>query len=392
MTGSATLLEICRALTNNEFDFYFQPIISLVTGRVTGAEALIRWIQPDGTVRPPGEFIPVAVEHGFITEITREMFPRVASAMSKINQLDPELQVTFNLTGQDLATPGMIGTMVEVLKARGVQPSRLMVEIVEDVLFPPNSNVQASIGAMAAAGIPLSLDDFSAGHTSVEYLSQLPLKILKLATTIVKRSTESAIDFRVLRHLVSLGHQLRLDVVAEGVEDHEIYDLVLSTGASYAQGFYLAHPMPLSRFIEFAAAKRQWVSYPFGLEYLAQIDHIDVRRDVIREALIVHTHADPQIRARAKARLPFLDESACILGKWMRVIEQAHGASPEFTRLQESHKSFHAAADALLEAVSSNRDWDAVEAMIGDLTQISGEIMSRLQSLSTNKLIQNYQV
>ncbi len=91
MTKVASLLDVCRALSNNEFVYYYQPVISLVTGRIAGAEALIRWIRSDGSVSRPAEFIPLATQNGFITEMTRELFPSAAAGLAEINAVDPSL-------------------------------------------------------------------------------------------------------------------------------------------------------------------------------------------------------------------------------------------------------------------------------------------------------------
>ena len=147
--------------------------------------------------------------------------------------------------------------------------------------------------------MPIVLDDFSAGNSTLNHLSQLPLTALKLALNIVQRAPFGMMDFRVLRHLVSLGHQLNLDVIAEGIEDRELYDIILSTGCSAAQGFYFSYPIPLDELLATLQKPSPWSRYPFGLEYLGQIDHIDLRRDVIRETLIIYTQKDETIRQRA---------------------------------------------------------------------------------------------
>ena len=197
-------------------------------------------------------------------------------------------------------------------------------------------------------------------------------------------------DFRVLRHLVSMAHQLRLDVVAEGVESKEIYGLILSTGCTYAQGYYYSYPLPLSAFIDLVNQQPRWVNYPFGLEYLAQIDHIDFRRDIIREAMIIYTQRDEKTQEKAINRLPALEENKCLLGEWYIEAIRNEYASPELVRLQKIHGEFHQTAKDILELAKRGNDWQKIEAFIDLLSTQSTEIMQILQKTATKKLLEHY--
>ena len=155
MNTKITLLDICKALANNEFFFHYQPIISLITGKIVAAEALLRWQRPDGTILPPVAFIPLSIEKGFITEITREMFPKMVDDLKVINTYNSNIKISFNLTAQDLQTDNLAGWMKAVLTQKGVASDQIYAEIVEDVLMPPIHKIRETIFEMDKENIPL---------------------------------------------------------------------------------------------------------------------------------------------------------------------------------------------------------------------------------------------
>ena len=145
MTKKITLIDICKALANGEFIFFYQPIISLVSGKISGAEALIRWRRSDGSIISPAEFIPLSIEKGFITEITREMFPKLLADLVEIDSIDNSLKVSFNVTAQDLEQDDFAEFIGENITRQGINPKRLEMEITENVLMPPNPIIKNSI-------------------------------------------------------------------------------------------------------------------------------------------------------------------------------------------------------------------------------------------------------
>ena len=318
---SVALVDICKALVNQELVYYYQPIVSLITGKICAAEALIRWKREDDSILLPGEFIPLAEEKGLINDITREMLPVL---MKDIRTLTPQLNSDFymavNLSEKDITDESLATVFERELSRNGISSSRVCAEITEQIFMPLNEKSTANLFNLSDQGIKIALDDFSAGHSTLENLTNLPISILKLAMKITRLAPSTRNDFRLLRHLVSLAHQLNLDTIAEGVETKEEFHLLTSTGCTATQGFYFSHPLPLEEFQDLLSKQPSWSEYPFGLEYLAQIDHIDFRRDIIREALTIHTNPDPNARKRALKRLPDLDPDSCLMGKWFNNI------------------------------------------------------------------------
>jgi EAL domain-containing protein (putative c-di-GMP-specific phosphodiesterase class I) len=346
---------------------------------------LIRWEKEDGTIVLPASFIPLAEEKGLIQDITLEMIPRLTKDIANINSLviDDNFYISFNLSENDLNSNAIVTHIESELSRNGVSASRLGVEISERVFMPLSEIVKDTIHQIANLGPKILLDDFSAGYSTLENLNQLPLTSLKLSMKIIRSAPASRNDFRLLRHLVSMGHQLRLSTIAEGIETREEFYLLTSTGCSATQGFYFSHPLPLNKFFEFFNKQPSWSEYPFGLDYLAQIDHIDFRRDIIREALTIYHNKDAGVRQRAFNRLPFLDHTSCLMGDWFNNVSWQWHQKADLEEVRSLHQEFHGIAKQLLDAASANKSKTQIDQLISELTENSIELMNGLQRIST---------
>lgn len=385
-----TLTSLCRALTSGEFSYFYQPIISLENGTICGAEALIRWEQPDGSLIMPASFIPLAESTSFLAEMTIELLPRLMDDLHQINAASPSHFVHLNLSTADLKTDNLAGLLHAQISQKNIEPGSLRVEIVEDVFMPPVPRVEATFAELAAEGIPVILNDFSAGYTTLNVLSRLPLTAIKLAMSIVQRATNARKDFRILRHLVNIGHQLNLEIIVEGVETEEMYDLTLSTGSTHAQGFYFSYPLPLPDYLALLQKGTHWSNYPFGIEYLTQIDLIDFRRDVIRAALAIRKYKNEEMRQRALSRLPELDYRKSDLGIWFSGIGQEWAHQPGFERLREENQMMYETAGRLIQAALQNEAREIILQLIDILSHQSGRIAQFLHEVELNGLTNHY--
>ena len=195
----------------------------------------------------------------------------------------------------------------------------------------------------------------------------------------------------MLRHLVSLGHQLHYDVIAEGVENAEFHQLILSTGCTFAQGFYYSHPLPLEDFMALLQKQPSWVDYPFGLVYLAQIDLIDLRRDVLREALIIHSTRDEQIRQQARVRLPELEYSKTQFAKWYFGIKEYDFDVPEdFATIGQEYDQFHKTSVDLIQLAEQNTSLHILEQKILELSKHSDNLSKILTEIASHSLVKMY--
>ena len=385
-----TLTALCKALTNGEFFYYYQPIISLESGAICGAEALLRWKQPDGTMLMPAAFIPLSENTSFIAEMTRELLPRLIGDLRQVNAVKPSHFVHLNLSTPDLNRTDLAESLSKQISQMNIEPGNLRVEIVEDVFMPPVPQVEETIARLVSNGIPVVLNDFSAGYTTLDVLSRLPLTAIKLALNIVQRATTSRKDFRILRHLVNMGHQLSLDIIAEGIETEEMYDLTLSTGSTYSQGFYFSYPLSLPDYLALLQQEPHWSNYPFGMEYLTQIDLIDFRRDVIRAALTINKYKQEEIRQRVLARLPELDERKSDLGVWFTSVGQEWKEKPGFGELQAKHQQMHETANRLIQASLQDEPWEKILQLINLLSEQSRQIAQFLHEIELNGLTNHY--
>lgn len=377
---------IAKALVNDEFVFYYQPIVSLFSGKICGAESLIRWKQPDGTIIPPSEFIPLAEEKGFITEITHHMLPKVVLGLETLNQIDDSLFVSFNVSANDFSDKEFLDTLQNTVSGRLRKKENLFIEITETSFLPSDPHIQKNLHEIDEQGLSIVLNDFTSGYTTFSTLTQLPIKALKIAMEVTQRAPTSRMDFRLFRHLVSMANQLRLSIIAEGVENYETHSLMAAVGCTHTQGFYYARPMPLDNFIELLNKTPDWLEYPFGLEYLAQFDHIDFRRDVIRASLMIYRNQEKELRERALARLPELNHEKCRFGVWHKNIESLNKGNKSYLQLGIEHKEFHDIANLLLEKSLAHANWTEIEKIIVNFSNKSKIMMNLIQDLEIKKL------
>jgi diguanylate cyclase (GGDEF)-like protein len=233
------------AATRNELKLHFQPVVELEDGATVGLEALVRW-QPEGhLMHMPSEFIELAEETGEILSIGRwvmvEACRRVAAWQDRFER--PDLRLYVNLSSRQFRDPGLVPLIASSLRASGLKPETLTLEITESSLLIQSPETLERVAELRALGLRLSIDDFGTGFSSLGYLRSFHVDELKIDRAFV--SDPSRTDARVLsRAIVELGRALNLELVAEGVETKEQAAYFHSLGCRYGQGYYYAHPLP----------------------------------------------------------------------------------------------------------------------------------------------------
>lgn len=345
------LKEIEHALHHGEFCFYYQPKISFSTGQIVGGEALLRWIKSDGTVVPPGDFLPQAEQSGFITNITAVMLPELVEDIEKISIVKSDAQIAFNISALDLYSPYMVKMLRSFIGSKRINPGNIQIEVTETALVDNSERINIALLDLVALGIEIAMDDFGTGYSSLDLLSRLPISALKLDQGVVRRMSEDVKNTHIVRSSLYMARELSIKTVAEGVESRGTYTYLMAAGCNEVQGFWISPPLPLDDYIALCAENPQWPGSSFGLLYNAWVNHISYRRKVLDAALTLSmTDQDEWIS------LPKMDlahsPARCRLGQWyMGEISDSEENRRQFKQLEEPHRLMHAAGASLIKAI-----------------------------------------
>ncbi len=240
-----------EALKNREFKPYLQPKWNMATDQISGAEALVRWVDSTGHVIPPGEFIPVFERDGFIENIDFFMLEEVCRYIRKMVDQGREVYpVSINQSRYLLYDPNYIMRVQEIMLKYKVPKGLIELEITETVFFNEKERMLEVMRNLKEFNMNLSIDDFGSGYSSLNLLRDIPFDVLKIDRGFLDESAQSESGKWILRKIVEMAEGLNLRVICEGVETHEQVDMLLDIGCYYAQGFLYSRPIPLEEFIE----------------------------------------------------------------------------------------------------------------------------------------------
>jgi diguanylate cyclase len=238
------LSELRRAAEENQFRMYVQPKVNLATGKVVGLEALVRWVHPERGMVFPDHFIPFAEQTGFIRTITRWILERAAELGAELAARDIALRISVNLSTRDLLDQELPAKFADVLERHKLQPAAFCLEITESAIMDDPVRAQQTLEGLHAMGVDLSIDDFGTGYSSLAYLKRLPVQELKIDKSFVLKMERDADDAKIVRSTIDLGHNMGLKVVAEGLENLAVWELLAKMGCDQGQGYYISKPMP----------------------------------------------------------------------------------------------------------------------------------------------------
>ena len=245
--------DLRQAISNQEFVLYYQPIVSLATKKLTGFEALIRWNRPGKGLVGPADFIAFAEDNGMINPIgswvLRESCRQMREWQDKFPQADA-LTINVNISGKQFSQPNFMEEIATVLKETGLAPAKLKLEITESVIMENADSAAEMLAELKVLGSKLAIDDFGTGYSSFSHLHKFPIDTLKIDRTFVGRMDVSNEHAEIVRAILMLAHNLKMDVVAEGVETLAQLNQLQSLGCDFAQGYFLGKPFP----VEMAAA------------------------------------------------------------------------------------------------------------------------------------------
>jgi diguanylate cyclase (GGDEF)-like protein/PAS domain S-box-containing protein len=240
-----------NALERGEFVLHYQPQVELASGEIVGMEALIRWEHPELGMVPPARFVGVAEETGLIVPIGAWVM-RTACAQNKAWQEAglPRLRVAVNLSARQFGAPGLVESIERVLADTGLEPGCLEIELTESLFMSDVTPAVELLHRMKALGVNLSIDDFGTGYSSLSYLSRFPIDVLKIDRSFVADITHDANDAAIVTSIIALAHNLKLSVIAEGVETAEQLAYLRDHGCDEMQGYYFSAPLPAAEFAQ----------------------------------------------------------------------------------------------------------------------------------------------
>lgn len=236
--------ELRDAIKNNQLVLHYQPKADLKTGRVVGAEALMRWQHPKRGMVPPMEFIPLAEHTGLIKPLTEWAIRTSLGQIQAWQKEDIELAVAVNLSARNLLDPGLPHQIGRSLKEHGVAPERLELEITESVIMADPVRAIECLTQLNQMGLRLSVDDFGTGHSSLAYLKRLPVHEIKIDKAFVQGMMKDRNDAAIVRAAIDLGRGMGLTQVAEGVENQQTWHGLIALGCDKMQGYFLSKPLP----------------------------------------------------------------------------------------------------------------------------------------------------
>jgi diguanylate cyclase len=252
--------ELRHAIGQDQLVLHYQPQADTATGEIQAVEALVRWQHPTLGLLAPDRFLPMAEQTDLIERLTDWVLDRALSDVAQLAHQGIDLAVAVNVSARSIVRRGFAPQVIESVRRSGVPPSKLIVEVTETALLTDPARAGGVLNELAQAGVRISIDDFGRGHTSLGYLSELPINELKIDRSFVTDMCTNDAHAAIVRSVVELGHNLSMQVVAEGIEDSEVLSALRDLHCDLAQGYHITRPISitdLNRFLTAARTARQ---------------------------------------------------------------------------------------------------------------------------------------
>jgi FOG: EAL domain len=234
-----------RALAQGEFQVYYQPQVDIATGKIIGAEALVRWQNPDRGIISPAEFIPLAEETGLIIPIGEwVLLSACAQTASWLAAGFSPFKISVNLSARQLSDPELKARIVQILETTGLEPANLELEMTESAVVENATVAGATLNELKALGIRIAVDDFGTGYATLGYLKQFAFDSLKIDQIFVRKANEDAQNAAITTAVILLGHSLNMTVIAEGVETEAELAFLRDQQCDIMQGYLFSRPEP----------------------------------------------------------------------------------------------------------------------------------------------------
>ncbi|NEO82668.1 MAG: EAL domain-containing protein [Spirulina sp. SIO3F2] len=242
--------DLYQALERGQFVLYYQPFVELKTGRIFGAEALIRWIHPEQGFISPEQFIPIAEESGFIIPLGEWIMHQACQdAWFWNEQHNPPLQVSINLSARQLNHPQLEAVISRTLHATTIDPKLVKLELTESILLQNSEDIQHQLSTLRSLGLQVALDDFGTGYSSFSYIQQLAFDIIKIDRTFVTDIDQNQKNAAIALAVLQMTHNLNCKVIAEGVSTVGELEFLRKHHCDAIQGYYFSPPLPQDAFL-----------------------------------------------------------------------------------------------------------------------------------------------
>ncbi|MDJ0807987.1 MAG: EAL domain-containing protein [Gammaproteobacteria bacterium] len=236
--------DLRHAIENHKLELYYQPQNCLASGVITGLEALIRWRIDDDTMRPPGEFIPLAEETGLIVPIGSWVIEEACRQIATWQKKGLSIHVSMNVSAKQFTDSDLVNVVNKALKKSSIDPTDLTLEVTESLFAKNTDRIVAVLEKLRNLGVKIAIDDFGTGYSSLSYLKHLPVDELKIDRSFIMDIKKSRKDRALVKATIFLAHEFGLKVVAEGVEEQEQLEFLNKVKCDVYQGFYFARPAP----------------------------------------------------------------------------------------------------------------------------------------------------
>ena len=341
---------IRQALTARQFVLYYQPIVNMRTGKVVGAEALIRWQHPERGLVPPGMFLPVIEEHPLAVEVGQWVIETALTQMEAWQAEGFDLPVSVNVGALELQQPDFADRLRERLAAHPhVKPSSLEMEVLETSAMQDVVSTSQVLMACREIGVSIGLDDFGTGYSSLTYLKRLPANVLKIDQSFVRDMLEEPENVTILEGVLGLAAAFDRQVIAEGVETTGHGLMLLQLGCDLAQGYGVAAAMP-------AGELRAWASSWRADSHWADVPPVRAENRPVLYASVEHRAWLGALEAYLQGRRaipPLLDASQCRVGMWLEGEKQsARGMLSAIQAIESLHRELHELAAEIFESQS----------------------------------------
>ena len=361
--------ELEQALSNQEFELYYQPKINMMTGQVIGAEALIRWIHPERGLIPPLDFLPILEGTELEIKLGDWVIDQALKQLELWHNQNIAIEVSVNISSHHILSANFTASLETILaKYPSVQPQYLQLEILESSALGDLDTINSIIKTcQEPLGVCVALDDFGTGYSSLTHLRELPADTIKIDQTFVRDMLDDPGDYAIIKGVIGISDSFSRNIIAEGVETVEHGLMLILLGCNEAQGYGISRPMP-------ASEMQNWISnYKPNLKWMdsASKQRTDLQTKIELFKLIAEqwrTRFMTKILAQSKGNddWPIMDSKHCSCGNWIaRVRFKRLFADTQLTLLEQAHEEVHLIANEI-QLKYSRSDIEADQNILAD--------------------------